>query len=50
MTYLPVLPTGLIDLNSFQKAIQPNTVLTSVMAVNNEIGVMQPLAEIGTHS
>ena len=50
VTYLPVLPTGLIDLDSFQKAIRPNTVLTSVMAVNNEIGVMQPLAEIGVYS
>jgi len=49
VTYLPVLPTGLIDLDSFQKAIRPNTVLTSVMAVNNEIGVIQPLAEIGVY-
>ena len=49
MTYLPVLPTGLIDLDHFRKAIKPNTVLCSVMAVNNEIGVVQPLAEIGVY-
>lgn len=47
VTYLPVLPSGLIDLNSLQKAIRPTTVLISVMGVNNEIGVKQPLMEIG---
>uniref|UniRef100_A0A0N8D0G9 cysteine desulfurase n=1 Tax=Daphnia magna TaxID=35525 RepID=A0A0N8D0G9_9CRUS len=47
VTYLPVLPSGLIDINSLQEAIRPTTVLVSVMGVNNEIGVQQPLAEIG---
>ena len=47
VTYLPVLPSGLVDLNLLKSAIKPTTVLVSVMAVNNEIGVSQPLAEIG---
>ncbi|KAI9561895.1 hypothetical protein GHT06_012857 [Daphnia sinensis] len=47
VTYLPVLPSGLIDLNSLQSAIRPTTALVSVMSVNNEIGIKQPLAEIG---
>lgn len=47
VTYLPVQTNGLIDLNALQEAIRENTVLVSVMAVNNEIGVIQPLAEIG---
>lgn len=50
VTYLPVLSSGLVDLNRFQEAIRPTTVLTSVMAVNNEIGVIQPLEEIGSFS
>jgi cysteine desulfurase len=49
VTYLPVLPaTGRIDLDAFQAAIRPDTVLVSIMAVNNEIGTLQPLEEIGT--
>ncbi len=47
VTYLPVKPNGLIDLNELQAAITDKTVLVSIMAVNNEIGVIQPLAEIG---
>ncbi len=47
VTYLPVKPNGLIDLEQLKAAIKDNTVLVSVMAVNNEIGVIQPLAEIG---
>ncbi|KAI8896878.1 mitochondrial cysteine desulfurase [Globomyces pollinis-pini] len=47
VTYLPVLPNGLIDLKALEDAIRPETVLVSIMAVNNEIGVIQPLAEIG---
>ncbi len=47
ITYLPVQKNGLIDLNQLQDAIRDTTVLVSVMAVNNEIGVIQPLAEIG---
>lgn len=47
VTYLPVKPDGLVDLEALKAAIKPNTLLVSVMAVNNEIGVIQPLAEIG---
>lgn len=47
VTYLPVQTSGLIDLNQLRQAIRPETVLVSIMAVNNEIGVIQPLAEIG---
>ncbi|HET7775546.1 MAG TPA: IscS subfamily cysteine desulfurase [Azospira sp.] len=46
-TYLDVLENGLIDLEAFKAAIRPDTVLVSVMFVNNEIGVIQPIAEIG---
>ncbi len=47
VTYLPVQPNGLLDLDVLRAAIRDNTVVVSVMAVNNEIGVIQPLAEIG---
>lgn len=47
VTYLPVQPNGIIDLNVLSDAIKDNTLLVSVMAVNNEIGVIQPLKEIG---
>ncbi|WP_207216272.1 IscS subfamily cysteine desulfurase [Candidatus Finniella inopinata] len=47
VTYLPVQPNGLIDLNQLRDAITDKTVLVSIMAVNNEIGVIQPLSEIG---
>lgn len=47
VTYLPVQPDGLIDLDALDKAFRDDTVLVSVMAANNEIGVLQPLAEIG---
>ena len=47
VTYLPVQTNGLIDLGALEAAITDQTVLVSVMAVNNEIGVIQPLAEIG---
>ncbi|NHE56397.1 cysteine desulfurase family protein [Cyclobacterium plantarum] len=46
VTYLPVQPTGLINLTELQKAIRPDTVLVSVMYVNNETGVIQPIKEI----
>jgi cysteine desulfurase len=48
VTYLPVKPDGLIDLGELEAAFQADTILVSVMAANNEIGVLQPLAEIGT--
>jgi cysteine desulfurase len=47
VTYLPVQPNGLIDLAQLEAALRPDTALVSVMGVNNEIGVMQPLKEIG---
>jgi len=47
ITILPVQQDGLIDLNELEKACRPETILVSVMAANNEIGVLQPLAEIG---
>lgn len=47
VTYLAPLESGLIDLDAFRAAIRPDTILASVMLVNNEIGVIQPIAEIG---
>ncbi|MDP6952098.1 MAG: aminotransferase class V-fold PLP-dependent enzyme, partial [Alphaproteobacteria bacterium] len=47
VTYLPVGADGLLDLDLLANAIRDDTVLVSVMGVNNEIGVIQPLAEIG---
>ena len=47
VTYLDPQPDGLVDLEKFKAAIRPDTVLASVMFVNNEIGVIQPVAEIG---
>ncbi len=46
-TYLDVQENGLIDLDVLKAAIRPDTVVVSVMFVNNEIGVIQPIAEIG---
>jgi cysteine desulfurase len=47
ITYLAVKSNGLIDLDDLKKAIKSNTLMVSIMAVNNEIGVIQPLSEIG---
>ncbi len=47
VTLLPVGADGLIDLAALDAAIEPRTILVSVMAANNEIGVLQPLAAIG---
>lgn len=47
VTYLPVKSDGLIDLSKLEKAFQPDTILVSVMAANNEIGVLQPIEKIG---
>jgi cysteine desulfurase len=47
VTILPVQTDGLIDLAQLEQAIRPDTILVSVMAANNEIGVLQPLAAIG---
>lgn len=47
VTYLDVQENGLLDLEAFKAALRPDTTLVSVMFVNNEIGVIQPIAEIG---
>ena len=47
ITYLPVKANGIIDLDELKKELKPETVLVSIMGVNNEIGVIQPLKEIG---
>ncbi|GAB3030934.1 IscS subfamily cysteine desulfurase [Spirosoma pulveris] len=46
VTYLPVLPDGLLDLDVVKAALRPDTILVSVMAVNNETGVIQPIEQI----
>lgn len=47
VSYLPVQDNGLLDLEVFKAAIRPDTILMSVMFVNNEIGVIQDIAAIG---
>ncbi|MCO5572049.1 hypothetical protein L7F22_025800 [Adiantum nelumboides] len=47
VTYLPVQPNGLVKLEDVEAALRPDTSVVSIMAVNNEIGVIQPLAQIG---
>jgi len=47
VTYLPVEPNGLVSLTELEAAISERTLLVSVMAAHNEIGVIQPLTEIG---
>lgn len=47
VTYLPVLKNGLVDLKVLEAAIKPTTCLVSCMAAHNEIGVLQPIREIG---
>jgi len=46
-TYLDVEPDGLVDLDKFKAALRPDTILASVMFVNNEIGVVQDIAAMG---
>jgi len=46
-TYLDVLPDGLLDLDALECSLRPDTIVVSVMAVNNEIGVVQDIAAIG---
>ena len=46
-TYLDPEPSGLVDLDKFRAALRDDTILVSVMWVNNEIGVIQPVADIG---
>lgn len=47
VTYLPVQSNGLVDLNVFKENIRKDTLIASVMFINNEIGVIQPIKEIG---
>ena len=47
ITYLPVDPNGMINLDELKKCIRPETTIISIMAANNEIGVLAPLEEIG---
>jgi cysteine desulfurase len=47
VTYLPVQQNGLVDLEQVQAAITDKTILISIMYANNEIGVIQPIAELG---
>ena len=47
VTYLPVQANGILDLSKLETTLREDTVLVSVMAANNEIGVLQPLAAIG---
>ncbi len=47
ITYLPLGKDGLVDLDALRAAITPRTILISVMHANNEIGVLQPIREIG---
>lgn len=46
-TYLPVRDNGLVDLDELERALRPDTLLVSVALVNSEIGVIQPIEEIG---
>jgi cysteine desulfurase len=47
VTYLPVMGDGLIDLEMLKEAITDKTILVSIMYANNELGVIQPIREIG---
>src|SRR5690242_18258614 len=47
VTYLPVMKDGLIDLDDLKRAMDDKTILVTIMAANNEIGVLQPVAQIG---
>jgi cysteine desulfurase len=47
VTYMPVMKDGLVDLDDLKRAMDDKTILVTLMAANNEIGVLQPVAEIG---
>ncbi|KDQ61108.1 hypothetical protein JAAARDRAFT_32108 [Jaapia argillacea MUCL 33604] len=47
VTYLPVQPNGIVSLEELERTIRPDTSLVSIMTVNNETGVIQPMKEIG---
>ena len=46
ITTVPVCSNGIVSLETLQNALQPNTILVSIMAVNNELGTIQPIREI----
>ena len=46
VTFIPVGVDGIVDLKEFKKALRPETILVTIMYVNNEIGTIQPIAEI----
>ncbi len=48
VTYLKPLPNGLLDMDEFRATLRPDTILVSIMHVNNEIGVIQDIATIGS--
>jgi cysteine desulfurase len=47
VTYLPVMKNGLVDLDDLKRAMDDKTILVTIMSANNEIGVLQPIEEIG---
>lgn len=47
VTYLPVQKNGMIEINDLKKALKKETVLVSIMTANNEVGIIQPIKEIG---
>jgi cysteine desulfurase len=47
LTYLPVSENGIVNADDVQSAVRPDTILVTVMSANNEIGTLQPIAEIG---
>jgi cysteine desulfurase len=47
VTYLPVMKDGLVDMDDLKRAMDDKTILVTLMAANNEIGVLQPITEIG---
>jgi cysteine desulfurase len=48
VTFVPVGTSGIVDPDDVRRAVRPDTALISIMAANNEIGTLQPVAEIGT--
>ena len=47
VTYLPIQQNGIIDLAKLEAALRPDTSIVSIMTVNNETGVIQPIKDIG---